>query len=143
MSDVGTLRDRLLAELSALSDRLRTERAALRDRPLSDLAPPEAMYALADDALATVARVEHYDQQYKAGVRTVAQLAWPKNQPLPTAEALAAVGEGAAAVVQPHRVAGAVVGNHRVHVRVTIEITKRDEVAGRRARARAPMRGIR
>ena len=89
MSDVGTLRDRLLAELSALSDRLRTERAALRDRPLSDLAPPEAMYALADDALATVARVEHYDQQYKAGVRTVAQLAWPKNQPLPTAEALA------------------------------------------------------
>ena len=47
------------------------------------------MYALADDALATVARVEHYDQQYKAGVRTVAQLAWPKNQPLPTAEALA------------------------------------------------------
>ena len=60
MSDVGTLRDRLVAELSALSDRLRRERAALRGRPLSDLAPPEAMYALADDALATVARVEHY-----------------------------------------------------------------------------------
>ena len=92
MSNVGTLhalRDRLIAELSALCDRLRRERAALRDRPLSDLAPPEAMYALATDALATVARVEHYDQQYKAGVRTVAQLAWPKNQPLPTAEALA------------------------------------------------------
>ena len=41
-------------------------------------------------ALATVPRDGHYGQQYKAGVRTAAQLAWPKNRPLPTAEALAA-----------------------------------------------------
>ena len=84
MSESEALRDRLTAELEAAI--AAAIEAAVRDRhrPIAEVGPTDAT-----GLLASVARVAHFNREYDAGARTVAQLTLPERSPLPTAERMA------------------------------------------------------
>ena len=84
MSESAALRDRLTADLEAAIAAAIEAAARDRHRPMAEVGPTDAT-----GLLASVARVAHFNREYDAGARTVAQLTLPERSPLPTAERMA------------------------------------------------------
>ena len=84
MSESEALRDRLTAELEAAITAAIEAAARDRHRPIAEVGPTDATALLV-----SVARVAHFNREYDAGARTVAELTLPERWPLPTAERMA------------------------------------------------------